>query len=71
MKCVNGKEVGICYSAGGFYIGVVEDNHIPYCRVSGYYKTPQEASEALEHKTFHRDCIENNFCNGGCGCQIE
>ena len=39
--------IGPCQSAAGYYIGFWCKNCGPYSRESGYYKTHNEANEAL------------------------
>ena len=37
----------VCSSAAGYYLGYFCDNCGPYSRESGYYRTRQEAENAL------------------------
>lgn len=67
--CKQGYEVTVLESYAGYYIGTHDEEGFPNCRLSQqYYKTKDEAEEALEGRTFtERNCVENNFCNGGHG----
>ena len=72
--CQKGLEVQVFASRAGAYIGtfICEGEDVgPNCRCSGYYKSKEAAEEALENRTFNRTCMENDFCHGGCGCQIK
>ena len=68
MICRQGREVRVLQS-NGWYIGTTDEDG-PYCRVSGQYWPSREAAQdALGKGKFsQRDCVENNFCNGGNGC---
>lgn len=68
MKCIRGYEVKIMNSAAGYYIGTLDDEGFPMCRISSYYKTQESAQKALDKCTFHRFAEEINFCNHGCDC---
>lgn len=71
--CQKGLTVQVFSSYAGFYIGTFiydGDDVGPNCRCSGYYKTREQAEQALKTRTFDRVCMENNMCHGGCGCQI-
>lgn len=79
MKCKRGLAVEVLESGAGFYLGTkmeLEGGLIePNCRISSYWKYKTEAQEYLKQfenkKVFtDRNCIENNFCNGGTGCFI-
>ena len=68
MKCKQCYEIQVCESTAGYFMGTVDpDDGFPNCRVTGYYKTPEEAAAALERGEIRR-CIENDFCNNGRGC---
>ena len=72
--CQKGLEVQVFSSYVGFYIGtfICDGEDVgPNCRCSGYYKTREQAEQALETRTFDRVCMENDMCHGGCGCQIK
>ena len=65
-KCVRGYEVQILKSGAGFYIGTLDEDGFPMCRMSNEYaKTHKQAIETL---WADRTCMENMFCNGGMGC---
>lgn len=67
MKCMRGYDVKPLKSAAGYYIGTLDEDGFPNCRISSEYaKTEEEAcSLLLDRQT---NCIENDFCNGGKGC---
>lgn len=67
-KCKQGYEVKPMKSACGWYLGTVDADGFPNCRVSTEYaKTAEEAAKVLIPD---RQMQENAFCNGGCGCMI-
>ena len=73
-KCIKGFEVKVLRSAAGYYIGTLDEEGFPYCRVSKeYYSTQEDAEKALADKSFteRTHCVEVEFCNGGQGCQIK
>ena len=62
-----GRNVEVCKS-GAYYIGTFDEDG-PYCRLSQeYYKTREEAQEALDNRTFteRTSSMEIEFCRGGC-----
>lgn len=64
MKCIKGYEVEPQRSAAGYYMGTVDEEGFPNCRIStGYAKT---AGQARELPLDRQNCEENRFCNG-CG----
>ena len=64
MKCRKGYEVEPQRSAAGYYMGTVDEEGFPNCRLStGYAKTPEEARNLLLDS---QSCMENEVCNG-CG----
>ena len=67
MKCIKGFEVKPLKSAAGWYIGTLDHDGFPNCRIStGYAKTEEEI--VLLQMDRQINCIENEFCNGGEGC---
>lgn len=70
IKCVRGHLVQALNSAAGWYVGTIDEDGFPYCRISqGYYKTCKDAEDAIKNGTYtQRTCIENQFCNSGMGC---
>ena len=68
MICRKGREVRVLQS-NGWYIGTADEEG-PYCRISEqYYASKDAAQDALDRSGFsQRNCVENNFCNGGQGC---
>lgn len=75
MKCRKGYKLQICQSAAGYYIGT-KDEGMPNCRITEYDKTRKDVEKTLNciensdilRNLLLRDCLENNFCNGGLGC---
>lgn len=69
MKCRKGYEV-MALKSNMAYIGTLDEDGFPNCRCSTeYFKTIEEAKQALANGTFTvRYCMENNFCNKGEGC---
>lgn len=58
--CQKDYEVQILNSAAGYYVGTVDEDGLPNCRLSHYYgKTPDD-----EVMNIQRECEENQFCNG-------
>jgi hypothetical protein len=72
MKCIKGYEIEVLSSGAGYYIGVFDDEVGPVCRISrDYYKNRKIAEEVFKARSWtSRDCLENNLCNGGKGCQL-
>ena len=71
IKCTNGNGVIVLSSAAGMYIGTVDEDGFPNCRISGYYKKTKDAQKDLDNVSFaFRDCMENSFCNDGKGCRL-
>lgn len=70
IKCARGHLVQALSSAAGWYVGTVDKDGFPYCRISeGYYKACKDAEDAIKNGTYiQRTCMENQFCNGGRGC---
>lgn len=63
MKCPTGKEVAVLYCAAGYYVGAFDDEG-PYCQISGYFNSKEDAQTALDSRSFYRDAPENYFCCG-------
>ena len=53
------RPVQVCKSFAGYYIGQLEPCGAPYCRLSDYYKTSEEAEEALATNWPDRGADEN------------
>ena len=67
MKCIKGYEVQPLKSGAGWYLGTLDEEGLPNCRISTRYaKTKEEAEELPADR--QTNCIENEWCNGGCGC---
>lgn len=66
MKCRRGYEVKALKSGAGWYLGTLDEEGFPNCRISqNYAKTEKEALSL----GMDRQCAsENRFCNGGQGC---
>lgn len=64
--CQKGYRISVLRSAAGYYIGTADEDG-PYCRLSGYAKSPDDPALNME-----RECIENQWCNGGSlsGCRV-
>lgn len=70
MKCKKGYEVKPMRSNAGYYIGTADEDGCPNCRVSQQYaKTADEALKLPLNRQV--TCMENEFCNGGTGCNIQ
>lgn len=37
-KCIKGYELKVFKSPAGYYVGTVDEEEIPNCKISGYYK---------------------------------
>ena len=67
MQCKKGFEIQPMRSPIGYYMGTVDEQGFPNCRVStGYAKTQEEALMLPLDRQL--GCIENEFCNEGEGC---
>lgn len=76
MKCVNGLEIRVLKSGAGYYIGTVDGDGCPNCRIStGYYADKDAAQKDLDDLTFEfRFSSENRWCanrNGNLSCFFE
>lgn len=69
MKCKKGYEIQACKSAAGWYLGTLDEYGCPNCRISMQYAKTREEAETLvpDRQT---GCIENDYCNGGTGCEL-
>jgi len=64
MKCKKGYEVQPLKSAMGYYMGTVDEDNCPNCRLTtNYAKTEEEAKKLVLDR---QGAEENRFCNG-CG----
>ena len=72
MKCVRGFKVEALKSAAGWYIGTVDENGFPNCRISiSYYGSKEEAEKMIKEGFAIKDYGENEFCfkmAGGVSC---
>lgn len=48
INCGEEMEAKVCRSAAGWYIGFFCGNCGPYSRESGYYRTMEEATKAMQ-----------------------
>lgn len=63
-KCRKGHELQVLHSTAGHYVGTLDpEDGAPFCRITGYARKPEGLAGTPE-----RQCMENQFCNGGCGC---
>lgn len=51
--------IQVLMSAAGYYIGQVDEDGLPYSRISGYFRSREEAEIALTEGFVLRDCMEN------------
>ena len=66
-KCVKGNVLELCSSNAGMFVGTYDiEDGIPYpgCRMSVYFEDEHD----LEQGVIVRECVENDFCNGGKCC---
>jgi len=64
--CSRGFEVEVFSSAAGSYIGTVDWDQCPNCRISGYYLNDEKAEQALSCGSYFRNCMENTFSCPDC-----
>ena len=67
MKCKKGYDVKPLKSAAGYYIGTLDPEGFPNCRISSGYAESEEEAVMLPLDR-QIGCIENEFCNEGKGC---
>lgn len=66
LICRKGYEIKALKSGAGYYLGTVDEDGLPYCRISiEYAKTEEEAKKLLCDRTY---AMEVQFCNEGKGC---
>jgi hypothetical protein len=74
FTCVKGYTVQVMHSPCGYYIGTVDEEGIPNCRLLvEYWKKSQNAQEQLDNLSFvdRHHAMEIQFCHKGNGCLIE
>ena len=76
MKCVNGLDIRVLKSGAGWYIGTLDEDGCPNCRISvDYYPTKESAQKDLDNRCFaFRLCGENRWCanrNGNLSCFVK
>lgn len=49
----------VCMSAAGYYVGQLEPCGAPFSRLSGYFKTREDAEKHLSEGWVSRECEEN------------
>lgn len=64
MKCIKGYEVEPQRSGAGYYMGTVNEEQMPNCRLTTQYAKKREDAKNLPLDRQH--ATENAFCNG-CG----
>jgi hypothetical protein len=67
MKCIKGYKLQVLKSPAGYYLGTVDKDGFPNCRVSIEYCKTREQAEILIP---NRVCDENLFCSNYKGCQF-
>lgn len=67
MKCTKGFDVVPLKSGAGWYIGTVDEDGFPNCRITKGYALTKEGAKTLPLDR-QVGCIENEFCNRGEGC---
>lgn len=69
-KCIRNHTIQALRFAAGWYVGTIDEDGFPYCRISAeYYRSQQECQTAIDNDSYmQRTCMENQFCNGGHGC---
>ena len=68
MKCAKGYEIKPLKSAAGWYLGTLDVEGFPNCRLtSNYAQTEEDAKYLFMDRQM---ACENEFCNGGCGCIV-
>ena len=67
-KCIKGYEVQALKSAAGWYLGTLDEDGLPNCRISCGYAETSELAEKNLVADRQIGCIENEWCNGGKGC---
>ena len=68
LICKKGYQVKPLRSNAGCYMGTLDKQYCPNCRITGYARNEEEAKQ-LPYTREYR-CIENEYCNGGNGCGI-
>lgn len=68
MKCKKGYEVKPLKSAAGWYVGTLDPEGFPNCRITTKYAKSEEDARNLLFLDRQIGCVENEFCNGGSGC---
>lgn len=62
MKCTRGYEITVQKSAAGYFLGTVDGEGIPNCRLTDYAATEAKAKKLSFNRTV---APENQFCSGG------
>ena len=61
-KCTKRHTIQVCRSNAGYYIGTLDEDNMPYCRLTNY-DSNSNCNVCCEIQN-----PENDFCNGGRGC---
>lgn len=67
MKCRKGYDVKPLRSGAGYYVGTLDEDGCPNCRITTQYAKTEEEAVRLPFDR-QTSCIENEWCNGGRGC---
>lgn len=69
MKCIKGYDVEPLRSAAGYYMGAIDYEEGPICRITSLYAKDAEGAKSLPLD--RQDADENMFCNGCGNCFIK
>lgn len=65
MKCVKGCTIEVLHSGAGYYLGTLDEEGLPNCRIStNYVKSREEDGKLFPD----RNSMENMYCCNGVGC---
>lgn len=66
MICKKGYDVRVLSSRAGWYVGTLDEEGMPKCRISGY----SDKFMAVEEFALTRmnNCMENEWCNETGNC---
>lgn len=68
LVCKEGYEVRPQRSAAGWYMGTVDEEGCPNCRLTSEYSKEKEAAYHL--RLDRQNAMENQYCNGCGNCGI-
>lgn len=69
MQCMRGREVVPLRSAAGWYLGTLDEENFPNCRLTSTYAVHKEEAEQLPID--REDAMENIYCNKCGKCKIK